>query len=340
MTRQGPRTGQDLQTRQDLEQIHGIARATRERLEGDHGIRTVADLAALSDAALDELQRSMRAARIRRADVRRWRDEAREILSASTDGDPVDAAAGTDLVGIPDIPVATAPVADKPARVPGDEDTDALSPPRATFIVETRAPDPARAAGTATTFEVQHHETDEWSGPLDTVDEVASWIRARVGPEPPVAPVPDAPATTSDGAQPAPSPEPQPQPRRRGRFTITHLGLRTGDAGLATEADVAPGSPLLFDGSKPVVPICQVELQDTDRPATCRLRGWFRSRDTPFSQDLSWTQEPAVARGQRVDVVGAPLAIPPGTYRVEVLAEDPDRHVRRGFADLPVVVIE
>ena len=126
--------------RGELKQIGGIGGVTCVRLSQDHGIETIAQLAALSDTEAADLQRALRAAGLRLpgSEVARWRDQARQLAGES----PVPA----------DEPLATFVIeAWPPAGGPGDRGGQS-EPPR--YVVhhiesdqtlETSAPTSATA---------------------------------------------------------------------------------------------------------------------------------------------------------------------------------------------------
>ena len=71
--------------RGELKQIGGIGDLTYVRLSQDHGIETIAQLAALSDTEAADLQRALQAAgrRLPGGEVARWRDQARQLAGES-----------------------------------------------------------------------------------------------------------------------------------------------------------------------------------------------------------------------------------------------------------------
>jgi len=133
----------------ELKQIRGIGDAMCVRLSQDHGIETIAQLAALSDAEADDLQRALQAGgrRLPAGEVARWRDQARRLSGES--------------------PAAT------------DE-------PLATFVVEAwKSVGGPGGQGGPHRFVVHHIESDqtlETSAPTPAPADVFRWMEDRVGP--------------------------------------------------------------------------------------------------------------------------------------------------------------
>jgi hypothetical protein len=150
----------------ELKQIRGIGDAICELLGRDHGIATIADLARLSDAEVDELQRALRASRrnVRNGDVAAWRDQARQLTG--------------EMQAAADEPLATFVVeAWRPVSEPGDQ-------PR--FIVH----------------HVEADETLETSAPRPTIDDVVRWMQERMT-VPVAPPSAEPPAEHQQPARPA-----------------------------------------------------------------------------------------------------------------------------------------
>lgn len=155
--------------RAELKQIRGIGDAMCVRLSQDHGIDTVAQLAALSDAEAADLQRALQVAgrRLPGGEVARWRDQARRLAGES------------------------------PA---------AADEPLATFVVEAwrptggpGGPGGQDAPGDQPRYVVHHIESDqtlETSAPTPAIADVFRWMQDRVTVPPPerTAPPPEAPA--------------------------------------------------------------------------------------------------------------------------------------------------
>lgn len=151
--------------RGELKQIGGIGDITYVRLSQDHGIETIAQLAALSDTEAADLQRALRAAGLRLpgGEVARWRDQARQLAGES----PVPA----------DEPLATFVIeAWPPAGGPGDRS----EPPR--YVVH----------------HIESDQTLETSAPTSATADVFRWMRDRVSvpapPPPEPLPAPKGPA--------------------------------------------------------------------------------------------------------------------------------------------------
>jgi nucleotidyltransferase/DNA polymerase involved in DNA repair len=69
----------------ELKQIRGIGDAMCVRLSQDHGIETIAQLAALSDTEAADLQHALQVTgrRLPGGEVTRWRDQARRLAGES-----------------------------------------------------------------------------------------------------------------------------------------------------------------------------------------------------------------------------------------------------------------
>jgi hypothetical protein len=164
----GRRSEEAVMRQGELKQIRGIGDVMCVRLSQDHGIETIAQLAALSDTEAADLQRALQAAGrgLPGGEVARWRDQARQLAGES------------------------------PA--PADE-------PLATFVVEAwppvGGPGGKGGQGEPPRYVVHHIESDqtlETSAPTPAAADVFRWIRDRVNvpaappAEPP--PAPEAPA--------------------------------------------------------------------------------------------------------------------------------------------------
>ena len=229
--------------RAELKQIHGISDATSGRLGRDHGIETVAQLAALSDTEAADLQRALQAAgrRLPGGEVVRWRDQARQLTGES------------------------------PA--PADE-------PLATFVVEAWPPaggagghhdgsdgDDGGGRSKLPRYVVHHIESDqtlETSAPTPATADVFRWMQDRVTvPAAPPAEAPPAPEAPTRGAPPA----------RRGRLRITGLDVREAGSAL-----VFVGHVSLVGVEEPVTCTmrCQLQRIDSEENVTFTWSGEIR----------------------------------------------------------------
>jgi hypothetical protein len=286
---------------EQLEQIRGIAKGIRERLDRDHAIHSLADLACLDDAAVEELQQTLRASRVGRADVGRWRDEARRLTTAQ--------AASADT-------------------------------PRATFVVEARLhPDGTSDQPTFVVHHIEADETLETSGPLPTVDVVAGWMHDRVSragtrSEPAQAEKP------ADERPPAPQNEAPPQPVQRGRLRITDLKVRhAGDGDVHGRAmSLLADVPVIIDGRLPVVLVARVRLEGAAESTTCRMRCRLDHVGSKQAFTFAWGDDMTLTPDNpERETASRPLPIPVGTYRGIVFAEGRSCSARRGFLELPVI---
>jgi ribosomal protein S13 len=128
----------------ELKQIRGIGDAMSERLGRDYEIKTIAQLARLSDVEADEVQRRLQAAgrRLPNGEVARWRDQALQLLN---------------------------------------ERREVAGEPLATFVVEVWRP--AAGSDSQPRFVVHHIESDETletSEPKPTAVDVFRWMEDRV----------------------------------------------------------------------------------------------------------------------------------------------------------------
>ncbi|HEX2784685.1 MAG TPA: hypothetical protein VHN36_13960 [Ilumatobacteraceae bacterium] len=294
-----------MASEEELEQIHGIGEAMRERLRRDHEIHRLADLARLTDTAVDELQQALRAARAGRVDVSRWRDEARRLVS--------------------------------------EPEANGESP-LATFVVEARRGSSGTGGEPSfVVHHVEADETSETSNPLPTVEVVAAWMRDRVAEvsSPREGATGGEPADLSERMTEDAPPWPR-RPVRRGRLRISGLEVhRADDRDLnGTTRSLLADAPVTLDGAHPVVLVGNVSLVGAVDWATCRMRCRLHDLDSEHVIEYAWGGDSMLAPGgPDTEMASAPVSIPLGAYRGELFAEDRSQSVRRGFCELPLITV-
>ncbi|MEP6665294.1 MAG: hypothetical protein ABJA81_02495 [Nocardioidaceae bacterium] len=296
-----------MASEEELEQIHGIGEAMRERLRRDHGLQRLSDLARLTDTAVDELQQALRAARAGRVDVSRWRDEARRlVIEPEANGES----------------------------------------PLATFVVEARRDSSGTGDEPSfVVHHLEADETLETSNPLPTVEVAAAWMRQRVaGVSAPRDMAADGePADLSVRVIETEPPPPWPQqPVRRGRLRISGLDVhRADDHDLnGTTRSLLAGAPVTLDGAYPVVLVGNVSLVGAVDWATCRMRCRLHDLESEHVIEFAWGGDSMLAPGgPGTEMTSPPVSIPVGAYRGELFAEDRGQSVRRGFCELPVITV-
>lgn len=301
--------------RGELKQVRGIGDAMSARLSQEHGIETVAQLAALSDIEAADLQGALQASgrRLPGGEVARWRDQARRIAGGLAGGSPA-----------------------------------AADEPLATFVVEAwqsvggpggpgrqSGPGGRGGRGGPPRYVVHHIESDqtlETSAPTPVAADVFRWMQDRVT-------VPAAPARGAAEVSGAAAPG---AAAGRGRLRITGLEVRpagsqvTGGStarwpltgGVALDA----GSALVFTG--------QVSLLGAAEPVTCELRCRLRRIESDENVTLTWSGEIGPGAGvQMATISSTPVTIPAGAYRGMCYAEDVRHDSRRAFREVPLLVV-
>lgn len=295
--------------RGELKQVRGIGDAMSARLSQEHGIDTVAQLAALSDTEAADLQGALQASgrRLAGGEVARWRDQARRIAGG--------------LAG---------------------ESPAAADEPLATFVVEAwqsvggpggpgrqSGPGGRGGRGEPPRYVVHHIESDqtlETSAPTPAAADVFRWMQDRVT-------VPAGPARGARGARGAPG---------RGRLRITGLEVRpagsqvtsgsTARWPLAGGVALDAGSALVFTG--------QVSLLGAAEPVTCELRCQLQRIESDENVTFTWSGEIGPGAGVQVSTISStPVTIPAGAYRGMCYAEDARRDSRRAFCEVPLLVV-
>jgi hypothetical protein len=289
----------------ELKQIRGIGDAICEQLAQDHGIETIADLARLSDAEVDELEPVLRASRrnVRIGDVARWRDQARQLAS------------GKEAV---------------------------MDEPLATFVVEARRP--VSEQGDQPRFVVHHVEADETletSAPKPTIDDVIRWMQERV-PMPAVLPgtkLPTDRERVASSSTPGQLTSPSPQPTaRRGGLRITGLEIQRVVNDWATSLLV--DEPVAIEGGSALVFVGHMSLEGAEGPVTCQMRCQLRRIESDQELSIAWSGEMVTTRGMlSAAIASAPVSTPTGIYRGIFLASDSRHGARGAFCDLPLIVV-
>lgn len=295
--------------RAELKQIHGIGDAMCVRLSQDHGIETVAQLAALSDADAADLQRTLQAAgrRLPGGEVARWRDQARQVAGES------------------------------PA--PADE-------PLATFVVEVRPPADGPGAPGAPgvpdgqpRYVVHHIESDqtlETSAPTPDAADVFRWMKDRVN-----APVPEPAGPPAEPPAPPPA-EPREAPTRRGRLRITGLEVREAGSQVinGSTAQLLVTDGVALDAGSALVFAGQVSLVGAEEPVICEMRCQLQRIESEEIVTFTWSGEIRPGAGmQAATISSTPVTIPAGVYRGMFFAEDKRRTSRRAFCEVPLLVV-
>jgi hypothetical protein len=281
----------------------GLNQATKGRPE--HWIETVADVARLTDAQVDELEQVLRAdcGGGLNGDVARWREHARQLLT---------------------------------------EETAAADEPLATFVVEARKP--ADGPGGEPRFAVHHIEADENSAPLPAVDEVAQWIRERVT-MPFASPATKTAAGAAEVARASETvplaPSPPQHPARRGRLRITGLEIRRADgrAVNGTAESLSGDAPVLIEAGCPLVFVTRVGMEGATDPVACHVRCRLQPTEPGEVFEFTWSGKVIPSGVHSAEMSSAPVSVPVGVYRGVLFAEDQRRSIRRAFRELPLLVV-
>jgi ribosomal protein S13 len=295
----GRRSEEAVMPRAELKQIYGIGDAMCVRLSQDHGIETVAQLAALSDAEAADLQRSLQVAgrRLPGGEVARWRDQARQLAG---------------------------------------EGPAAADEPLATFVVEVWPSAGGRGGqGGQPRYVVHHIESDqtlETSAPTPATADVFRWMQDRVNVT--SAPPPEPPSEPPSEPQEAPATRGRLritglEVRKAGSQVIngsTAQLLATDGVALdAGSALVFAGHVSLVGAEEPVIceMRCQLQRIESEENVTFTWSGEIRPGAGMRAATISST----------------PVTIPAGVYRGMFFAEDKRRNSRRAFCEVPLLVV-
>jgi hypothetical protein len=290
--------------RAELKQIHGIGDAMCVRLSQDHGIETVAQLAALSDADAADLQRALQVAgrRLPGGEVARWRDQARQLAGES----PAPAAE----------PLGTFVVEVWPPAGPGDLGGQSVPGDQPRYVVH----------------HIESDQTLETSAPTPAAADVFRWMRDRVN-------VPVAPPPEPSAALPA---EPQEASARRGRLRITGLEVRKAGSQVinGSTAQLLVTDGVALDAGSAFVFAGQVSLVGAEEPVVCEMRCQLQRIDSEENVTIAWSGEIRPGAGvQAATISSTPVTIPAGVYRGMFYAEDKRRNSRRAFCEVPLLVV-
>lgn len=286
--------------RGELEQIRGIGDLTCVRLSQDHGIETIAQLAALSDTEAADLQRALQISgrRLPGGEVARWRDQARQLTGES----PASA----------DEPLATFVVeAWPPAGGPGDRGGQG-EPPR--YVVH----------------HIESDQTLETSALTPATEDVFRWIRDRV----------NVPAAQPPEPSPAPKGPAAQAKRGRLRITgleIRKAGSQVIDGPppqllLTDGVTLDAGSALVFVG--------HVSLAGAEEPVTCTMHCQLQRIESDESVTFTWSGEIRPGADMHAATISStPVTIPAGVYRGMFFAEDKRLASRRAFCAVPLLAV-